>query len=177
MRSTVKRQKLVAALQRFYVKMMMAIVGRALIATSRVDEEVRKEFSGLPGGYHLQMMVPGGPGFMIQIRSDGSLALVRSQGIKPDLNIKFKHMSLAFLVFSFQEGTARAFANDRIIVDGELSHAIRFVRCMNKMESLILPRMIARLAVKRYPTLSFWEKVSKATRIYGLAARHFILGS
>ena len=30
-----------------------------------------------------------------------------------------------FLVFSFQESTAQAFANDRMIADGDVSSAIR----------------------------------------------------
>lgn len=38
------------------------------------------------------------------------------------------------LVF-FQESTAQAFANDRMIADGDVSAAIRLVRCLNKMES------------------------------------------
>ena len=56
------------------------------------------------------------------------------------------------MVFSFQESTAQAFANDRMIADGDVSAAIRLVRCLNKMESLILPKLVASLAVKEYPT-------------------------
>lgn len=44
------------------------------------------------------------------------------------------------------------FANDRMIADGDISNAIRLVRCLNKMEALILPKMVAQLAVKEYPS-------------------------
>jgi predicted alpha/beta-hydrolase family hydrolase len=94
---------------------------------------------------------------------------------KPDLSVKFKHLSHAFLVLSFQEGTARAFANDRMVADGEVSHAIRMVRCLDRMEAIILPKMVAKMAVKRYPEhLSLNEKVNKAARIYGLVAKNFL---
>ena len=64
-----------------------------------------------------------------------------------------------------------------MIADGEVSHAIRLVRCLDKMEALILPKLVAELAVKRYPTnLSLNEKVSKAARIYALVAKNFWFG-
>ncbi|MCL6269702.1 hypothetical protein M3P05_07090 [Sansalvadorimonas sp. 2012CJ34-2] len=169
-------QKTVAAFQRIYVKIMMAVVGRALVATSRSDDEVRKELSILPSGYTMQMLVPSGPGFMVKVEEQGHLTLVSDRTQKPDLSITFKHLSFAFLVFSFQESTARSFANDRMVLDGEVSHAIRLVRCLNKMEAIILPRFVARLAVKRYPRISLGEKVSKAARVYGLVAKHLVLG-
>ena len=169
-------QKVIAGFQRLYVAIMMAIVGRALVGASRADEEIRQEFSGMPEGSLLQMTVTAGPGFTIQVQHNGMLSLVKGENLKPDLCIRFKHISLAFLVFSFQEGTAQAFANERMVVDGDVSQGIRLIRCLNKMEAIILPRFIARLAVKRYPRIGFTEKVSKAARVYGLVARHLILG-
>jgi hypothetical protein len=61
-----------------------------------------------------------------------------------------------------------------MIADGEVSHAIRLVRCLDKMEALILPKPVAALAVKRYPLLPISEKVSKALRIYGKVAQTFL---
>jgi hypothetical protein len=46
------------------------------------------------------------------------------------------------------------------------------------MEALILPKLVAELAVKRYPeNLSLNEKVSKAARIYALVAKNFLVRS
>ncbi len=87
----------------------------------------------------------------------------------------FKHLSHAFLVFSFQESTAQAFAHDRMIADGDISYAIRLVRCLNKMESLILPKMVAELAVKEYPTeLGLKEKLTGAANIYLKVAQSYL---
>ena len=162
-------------LQFAYVKLMMDVVGRGLVMASQVDDEVKQEVSNFPVGFILSMKVfPNGPAFIAKVTEDHQLKLLKSVDIKPDLTITFKHLTHAFLVFSFQESTAKAFANDRIIADGDVSNAIRLVRCLNKIEALILPKSIAALAVKRYPTdLSFKEKISSAKNIYLKVAQSY----
>lgn len=163
--------------QRAYVELMMGIVGRGLVSCSQVDEIVRKEISAFPAGYVIQMMVvPSGPSFAAEVQPDGTLRLLKSFAGRPNLDVRFKHMSHAFLVLSFQEGTARAFANDRMFVDGDISHAIRLVRCLSRMEVMILPRLVAERAVKRYPDIRLDEKLKGAMRIYGRLAGNFLKG-
>ncbi len=161
-------QRLIPTAQKAYVALMMDTIARALVSASQVDGELRDEVAGFPADYIIQMMVlPNGPQFAIQVQADKSLIRLDPFDGKPDLSVKFKHLAHAFLVFSFQESTARAFANDRLIADGELGYAIRLVRCLNKLEVLILPKLVAELAVKRYPNdMTFMEKVAKASQIY-----------
>ncbi len=164
-------------LQRVYVAAMMDVIARGLVSTNTVDPEVQREIAQFPANFTIQMKVlPNGPAFTLRVEADHSLTIVRDFAGKPDLSVKFKHISHAFLVFSFQEGTARAFANDRMIADGDVSHAIRLVRCLNRMEALILPAPVAKLAVKRYPSLTLPEKAVKAARIYSLVAKNFVTG-
>ena len=62
-----------------------------------------------------------------------------------------------------------------MIADGDISNAIRLVRCLNKMEALILPKMVAQLAVKEYPNnLSLKEKLSEASSIYLKIAQSYL---
>lgn len=164
--------------QRAYVTAMMDIIGRGLVSANRVDPELQREIAQFPTHFIIQMKVfPNGPSFAIQVNEDHSLTLLKDFDGKPDLGVIFKHLSHAFLVFSFQEGTARAFANDRLIADGDVSHAIRLVRCLNRMEAPILPSPVARLAVKRYPELPLQEKALKAAQIYTRVAKHFVTGN
>jgi len=161
-------QRLIPTAQKAYVALMMDTIARALVFASQVDGELKNEFSGFPANFVIQMIVlPNGSHFNLQVQADKSLVRLDHFEGKPDLAVKFKHVSHAFLVFSFQESTSRAFANDRMIADGEVSYAIRLVRCLNKLEALILPKLVAELAVKRYPTsLALGEKVTKAAKIY-----------
>lgn len=164
------------ALQHAYVKLMMDVIGRGLVMASQVDAEIQEEISKFPVNFVLSMNVfPNGPAFIAQVTPDKKLQLISLEQGKPDLTITFKHLTHAFLVFSFQESTAQAFANDRMIADGDVSSAIRLVRCLNKMEALILPKVVASLAVKQYPTeLNLKDKLSEAANIYLKVAQSYL---
>ncbi|MFV5491621.1 hypothetical protein [Acinetobacter sp. ASP199] len=164
------------ALQQAYVKLMMDVIGRGLVMASQVDEEIKKEVAQFPANFSLSMKVfPHGPAFIARVTEDKQLELVKSMDTAPDLTITFKHLHHAFLVFSFQESTSQAFAHDRMIADGDISYAIRLVRCLNKMESLILPKLVAQLAVKEYPSnLSLKEKLTEASSIYLKIAQSYL---
>ncbi|GAA5008791.1 hypothetical protein GCM10023206_15680 [Acinetobacter puyangensis] len=163
-------------LQHAYVSLMMDVIGRGLVVANQIDSEIKSEISGFPTNFIFSMKVfPKGPSFVIQVQYDHQLKLLKNFSGKPDLTITFKHLTHAFLVFSFQEGTAQAFANDRMVADGELSYAIRLVRCLNKMEALILPKLVADLAVKEYPkNLSLKEKATEAASIYLKIAQSYL---
>ena len=164
--------------QKAYVTTMMKIVGGGLAAASRVDADVQRNLAAFPAGYQICMTVfPNGPNFFLRMQANGIADVIAAPIGKPDLTIRFKHMTHAFLVFSFQEGTAQAFANDRMVADGNVSHSIRLVRCLNRMETLILPKLIATRAVKRYDDVPLSEKLSKAIRIYGLVAKSLVTGN
>jgi hypothetical protein len=165
------------ALERTYVNLMIGVVGRGLVSASQVDDIVRDECKGFPVGFTLQMVVmPSGPSFTAQIQNDGTLKLLKDYAGKVDLCARFKHMSHAMLVLTFQEGVARAFANDRLYVDGDVSYAIRMVRCLVRMEALILPKVVAEPALKRYPVIGLGEKLNLATRIYGRVVTNLLKG-
>ncbi len=168
--------KLLPAAQRAYVTLMMDVIGRGLTSASQIDPEIYNETKGFPTGFTLRMTVfPHGPSFTAQAHSDGSLRLVKHLDGKPDLTVTFKHMSHAFLVFSFQESTTQAFANDRMVADGDVGYAVRLVRCLNKMEALILPKMVAKMAVKQYPSdLTLKQKLTLASQIYLKVAKTYI---
>jgi hypothetical protein len=156
---------------RLYVALMMQIVGRGLVAASRCDRVMRTELAALPTGYRIAMtVVPDGPGFMVESVGEGRLRWVPGRDAAAHLTIRFKHVALAFLVMSFQESTAQAFANDRMVADGDVAVATRLVRCLDRMESVILPGFIARRAVKRYTPLPLLHKLGLALRIYAGAA-------
>ena len=82
----------------------------------------------------------------------------KSDGKPLDLRIRIKHLEAAILLFTFQESTSLAAARDRMLVEGDVSRACGVVRILDMVEVLLLPKMLARLAVKRYPA---WPPVRK----------------
>ncbi len=162
--------------RRTYVQLMLDVVGRSLEAISQVDDEVREEVSVLPEGFVFQMKVmPSGPALVVRKEADGGLKYLGGQTDAPDLSVLFKHIHHAFLVLSFQEKTAQSFANARIIVDGDLGYATRMTRVLNRLETFILPKLVAQRAVKEYPAnLALPEKVINGARIYLKVATNFV---
>ncbi|RLP53960.1 MAG: hypothetical protein D6160_12895 [Ketobacter sp.] len=166
------------SLKKPYVALMMEVIGRALEASSQVDERIQKEVARLPAGFVFDMRaLPSGPCFVMQKVGESNLKYLGSESELPsDTSLKFKHLTHAFLVLSFQEGTAQAFANDRLLVDGEIAHAMKLVRCLNRMESLILPKLIAQRALKRYPDITLGQKLSTGGRIYKQLVKNLVKG-
>ncbi|WP_100640356.1 hypothetical protein [Marinobacter salexigens] len=170
-------QPLASQAKRLYVELMFQVMGRALQAVSEVDSEVQKEAQALPEGFLFEMMVmPDGSKLIVEYIGDGRFHYHGDSAPRPvDVSIKFKHLTHAFLVLSFQEKTSVAFANDRMLVDGDVSYAVRMTRVLNRLESFILPRIVAERAVKEYPAdLHLPEKLISAAQIYLKIATHFV---
>jgi hypothetical protein len=146
---------------------MMRIVGRGLAIASRVDREIAHELSHLPAKMTIAMRVyPNGPCcFLQRTHDDLSYLGVRDSGAA-DMQIIFKHLQHAWLLYTFREDTPTAFARNRIVLDGEVGHATVFNRCLARLLTLILPRVLAERAVKRYPVIALWDKLRLASSIY-----------
>ncbi|MGF2685878.1 hypothetical protein ACQUWM_05210 [Marinobacter sp. DUT-3] len=170
-------QPMVFQARRLYVELMFQVMGRALQAVSEVDAQVQQEARVLPEGFLFEMMVmPSGSSLIVEHTGNGRFHYHGTSAPRPvDLSIQFKHIAHAFMVLSFQEKTSVAFANDRMLVDGDISYAIRMTRVLNRLEAFILPKLVAKRAVKEYPAnLHLPEKLISAARIYLKVATHFV---
>lgn len=162
-------------LQRACVAAMLQILGRALPAASRADAVLRHELAALPAGLRIRLALPaGGSRLTLQSQGDGLLRRVHGAAGDAELTIRFKHLTHAFLMLSFQESTAQAFANNRMVADGDLGTATRLVRCLDRLQTLILPGCIARRVVKRYQPPPAAARLGLALRIYAGVAASFL---
>jgi len=75
------------------------------------------------------------------------------------------------MVFSFQESTPRAFANQRMVTQGDPALAMRFTRCLNRVQAVSLPRFVVERALKAVPPISMGEKLSVGARLYAGVVR------
>jgi len=155
-------------IKKLYVAVLMFFVGRALQAASHVDSGIIKEVSQFPERFLFKLKVlPDGPMLTVRKQSHQLKYLFRDPADENcDLVISIKHLEAAWLLFSFQESTAVSFARNRMIVKGDLIKSMAVVRCLNNIEVYLLPKFIARLAVKRYPRWPFFRKIWNRTHIY-----------
>lgn len=152
-------------LQRRYVRFMLWLVGRLLQAASAVDPVLRRRVAELPEDFDFALRVRGGVAGMAMAR-EGERLVCLAADAPVGLVFEFKHVSHAFLVLAFIEGTARAFANDRLYVDGDVSRGVAAVRCLDRMQAVVLPAFVARRALKTPPRLPLAEKLPLAGRVY-----------
>ena len=146
----------------------IADVDPALLTDSAEWVQKYRERPSTNDGFTFAMRVRGSDlGFAMR-KTGGTLRRVSiADAGDVQLSFDFKHVTHSFLVLGFVEGTARSFANDRMSVDGELAAAMKIVRCLNRMEAIVLPGFVARRAVKEYPDIGLTEKLRMALRIYG----------
>ena len=142
--------------QRIYITIMLWFVGRAIVAASKADPEVAEEFEKLPAGFTFALgVLPSGLRMVIRKERSGRVTyLGQAKGEAVDLDMTIKNMQAFFLIFSFQESTPTANARARLFVDGSVPEACAVVRVLDVVQVHLLPKFIAKLAVKRYPKWS-----------------------
>jgi hypothetical protein len=154
--------------KRAYVAVFLWFTGRAIQAAAKVDEQVRKEFTNLPDNFTFSLgVLPDGP-WMVIGREKGQVKYLGGNPGPRHLHVRLamKNIETAFLIFSFQESTAMASARNRLITEGEVPQALAMIRVIDIVEVYLLPKMIARLAVKRYPSWTLGRKVFGRIGIY-----------
>jgi hypothetical protein len=151
-------------IKKMYVAVMLWIVGRAIQAAYRVDKEVKEEFDRLSDDFMMYLHVlPAGPGMIVGKDKKGSVKYMgwNPAGKKITLDMKVKNIEAAILMFTFQESTCVASANNRLAVSGAVPDTLAFIRILNIVETYLLPEIITSLAVKRYPKWSQMSPVRK----------------
>jgi hypothetical protein len=167
-------------LKRVYVAIMMRVVGWGLRAMSRVDPVLREEAAGFADGLVIEMTtLPGGPRMVLEKSPAGHLRYLGGRAPQhAELSIRFKHIDYAFRVFAFIESTPMAFARARMVVDGNVAAGVRLVRCLYRLEALLMPRFIAVRGMKRYPEqIGLAYKLGMNARIYGRIALDLVTRS
>jgi len=151
-------------IKKIYVAVMLWIVGRAIQAASRVDREVKEEFGRLSDDFMMHLHVlPSGPGMIVGKDKNGKVKYMgwNPKGKKITLDMKVKNIEGAILMFTFQESTCVASANNRLAVSGNVPDTMAFIRILNIVETYLLPKIITSLAVKRYPKWSQMNPLRK----------------
>ena len=154
--------------QRLYVRFMLWFVGRAIVAASKSDKGVQAEFDGMPEAFTFALgVLPTGPRMVIRKESGGKVRyLGQGKGEVIDLNLTVKHLQALFMIFSFQESTPTANARARLYVDGGVPEACTVVRILDIVQVHLLPKFIAKLAVKRYPVWSLKRHTWVRSMVY-----------
>ena len=155
--------------KRVYLAVMLWFMGRAVQAASRVDKTIMAEVRELPPGLRMALGVRNrGPFMVLGKNGPTSLRFLGSRIADDalDLKLAFKYLESGFMTFTFQENTASAAAHDRLTVEGDMAYLCALVRILDRVQVYLLPRPLAKLAVKRYPHWPLMKTWTNRVRIY-----------
>ena len=65
-----------------------------------------------------------------------------------DLEITFKSIDVAFLMFTGRLGVSKAYAEHRFTLKGEIGKAMSLVRCIDIVEAYLFPKFITKNILK-----------------------------
>lgn len=123
------------------VKALLSLTEEGLCAVCKTDAFAREQIAGFPDGFTFEMTVlPSGPG--LRLRKQGEQFRPDRGAGRPTLSIQFKHMRHALRVIAMIDDIPKAIANDRLVIDGELSWAMRVGRISERMMSALVPRTL-----------------------------------
>ncbi|MCP4133013.1 MAG: hypothetical protein GY754_18770 [bacterium] len=157
----------ISRIKRIYASIMLLVVGRGIQAAAAVDRDAKKEFANLRDDFMLQLSIaPNGPYMFVGKNEKGKVKYMgwNPKGKKSTLEMRLKSMEAATLLLTFQEKTAIASCNDRLLVQGNLQDACAVLRLFDIVEMYLLPKFITKFAVKRYP---HWSQVSPVRKHLG----------
>jgi hypothetical protein len=126
-------------LVRAIVRALLALTETALCTVCGTDDRAREEIRGFPDGFTFEMKVlPSGPG--LRVRKEGERFRPDRGAERPTLSIQFKHLRHALRVMATIDDVPSAIAGDRLVIDGELSWAMRVQRISDRMMGALVPR-------------------------------------
>jgi hypothetical protein len=158
--------------QRLFVLVGFWLLGRLLEAASRVDVGVRRELAAFDEGFTIALSVLG-ERLSMRVRVAGDRFVRAAPSVPADVDIVFKHLTHAFHALALVESSALAFAQARTVTRGDTAHAIRFVRCMNRVQAVLLPLSLVRRLLK--PPLPSFARGERLMLMAALWAR-FVRG-
>ena len=139
---------------KIYLWIMLWFLGRTIQAAAKVDADVKQEFEALPDGFTMILTAaPNGPSMVIGKDENGKVKYKgrRCDGLDFNVKITIKSIEAFFLILTFRESTCMANARNRLYAEGRLPEACASVRVIDIAQVYLLPKPIAKLAVKRYP--------------------------
>lgn len=157
-------------LKKYYLMVMMWFMGRAIEAAAKMDTAIKAEFDRLPAGFSFCLMAqPDGPALTMRKDEKGHPRYYRGchhGQQRMDLKISITSLEAAFVLFTFRESTITAATRSRLVVDGDISAGCAVIRIFDSIETYLLPKLLVRLAVRRYPKIGFLHKIWRRGVIY-----------
>lgn len=167
----VDTDRLTYSAKRAVVDTALRALGATFELVSEKSPEMRAEIADWEPGRVLGLgVLPHGPS--ISLRKEGAGLRYLGTGLAaPTIRILFKNMDAAVMTFTGQIGAHTASIQHRVIVQGNIGHAMQSVRAMNTVQRYLMPALLLNRTAKRRVRLSAAQLRVKAQVLGGLVPR------
>ncbi len=147
-------------MKKLLIYIVMQFLYRGMKVLYHEDYRIKDELDGWNQDRVIQLKVMNGPSITFQYTYLKGLRKCRK---KPDLKITFKSINSAFLVFTGMMSVKQAFLEHRFSLKGDIYESMRFVRCVDLVETYLFPRFMTKRILnhrekKLKPTLVIYMK-------------------
>lgn len=145
---------------------VLAVMGRGLVACARLDSRVAEEIASWPDPCVVTLAIaPSGP--RASWRREGStVEFLGSRAETPDLLVTFKSVDGAIPILLGQQAVLDGFAEHRATVRGDLAHAMSLVRCLHVVEGYLFPDFMTGPILPHKPVRSAGHLRAYATLVH-----------
>lgn len=151
------------ALKAIVAKIVLFVLYRAIKVLAHEDSRIMSEFDSWRNGLTV-VLETGNGGPSITLMKKGRKLVSCHHVDDADIRITFRSLDAAFLVLTGQMGVARAYAEHRFMLSGDISQTMSIVRCIDIAESYLFPRLMTRRILrkvenKEFSTLRVYRKI------------------
>lgn len=152
MKQSIKR-KMGISTKKFISKIVLFFLYKGFKVTYKYDENVKKEIDSLDNGF-TAVIDTGIDNVKLIIKKENNKLIRLKDTENADIEIAFKSIDVAFLMFIGKLGVSKAYAEHRFTLKGEISKAMVLVRCIDIVESYLFPKIITKGILKYQPKKS-----------------------
>ncbi|HNU75785.1 MAG: hypothetical protein BWZ01_02056 [Deltaproteobacteria bacterium ADurb.BinA179] len=156
---------------------VLSVLGPAFEVVGRYVPEFRKEIEPWEEGRRFSIgVLPNGPAVTLE-KTGGRIRYLGKGMRSPHISMAFKNYDSALLVLMSIMGSHQAFAENRILVYGDLAKTMEINRVVNIVNAYLLPGFVLKTVLKRPPKMGIKNYISKGKVYAGLlpaVVRHMI---
>lgn len=157
------------SIKKFIISFVAKLIGRGLQATVRMDSTAREEITDWEDGFTIVLdTYKNGPKVCFVKEGNSLLKKKYEDGMKTNIRIFFKSTNIVFKLFTGQLGLDKAYAQNRMIVKGDIFQALKVVRMFYICECYLFPKFIWSKIIMDKPKLTSNSFSVYMATIFGL---------
>lgn len=127
---------------------------RAAGAVTKYDKTARNEVSGWEKNFSVELVVFSTNQRILFVEKNGRLTGSNEDNNSPDLKIIIKDIVFFKKMVLAELSLADAYTQNRVIVEGNIMDAMRFVRIMNLIMSYLYPKFLLKRITAKLPVFT-----------------------